>query len=79
MTHIPPSIIARADQLMAAVNTELDAHIEQFRRHMEQHNGEIVCPWCTVSIFSRGNPGLPELFAAAIARLAREEKADTNA
>jgi hypothetical protein len=70
--HIPPAILAEADQTMAAADGRLGVYIDHFRDHTELHNGDTLCPFAeTVMVaITHDARHLPEMFAAAVKRLA---------
>jgi hypothetical protein len=73
MSHVPPAIIAMADQIIADADHRLQHVIDNFREHTAQHGGDILCPFATVNMTALLDPsGTAEVFAAAVARLARE-------
>lgn len=78
MSHVDPAVLARADQMMADACRRVDGYVAQFREHVDRHDGEQVCPFAEVALTAFLTPqerrDLPELFAAAVMKLARTEE-----
>lgn len=78
MSHVDPAVVARADQRMADACRRVDGCVAQFREHVALHDGEKTCPFAEAALTAFLNPlerrDLPELFAAAVMKLARPEQ-----
>lgn len=76
---IPPQIIAEGDQIMARADGRLTEFVDRFREHTDRHGGDTLCPFAEAVITSAACRDIPEMFAAAVTRLARQQPADPTA
>lgn len=74
-SHLTPDLVAQGDQIVASAKTRLQAWIDNFREHAKDHGGQILCPFAEVGVLAMENPRevIPDLFAAAVLRIAIHE------
>jgi len=72
MTHIPPHVLAAADQRNAHVDDLLSQLVANFRTHTAIHDGDTSCARGSLVLTFTLLGADPELLAAAVARIARD-------